>query len=160
MKKKNHIDYGLIIAGICCALFVIQWFAKIPFDQPLYKWLPTVIYGGLIILCCIKFSKINDEDVTFGEVFGNGFKATAVVTVISALFYVLFLQLVPEYKEALLDFTATQGPNASDPAAAAQGREMFAKNFLVFTLAGSVFFNLLIGVIASLIGAAIAKKKK
>lgn len=160
MKNKNHITYGLIIALILCVMFTIQWFAHIPFDSPIFKWLSPLVFFGLIILTCTNFSKINDGDVTFGEVFSNGFKTTAVVAVISVLFYVLFTQLIPGYKEAFLDFTATQGPNASDPAAAAQGREMMEKNFLLFTVAGSLFFNLLIGVVASLVGAAIAKKKK
>jgi hypothetical protein len=160
MKNKNHINYGLIGAIILCALFMIQWFAKIPFDQVLYKWLPTAVFLGLIIAGAMNFSKINDADVTFGEVFGNGFKTTAVIAVISALFYVLFTQLIPGYKEAILDFSMSQGPNAGDPEAAAKGREMFANNFMVFTVAGSVFFNLLTGVVGSLIGAAIAKKRK
>ena len=160
MKKKNHIDYGLIGAGILCALFVIQWFAKVSFGNVAFSILPIAVYAGIIIVCCMNFSKINNAEVSFGEVFSNAFKASAVITVISALFFVAFLLLVPDYKDAYLEYSASQSANAGNPEAAAQGREFVEKRFIPIMLAGSLFINLLTGVIASLIGAAIAKKKK
>lgn len=160
MKNKNHINYGLITALILCVLFVVQWFAKIPFDNLAFKLLPTVIFVLAIILGAVNFSKINDADVTFGEIFGNGFKTTAVITVIFALFFVVFLLLFPAYKEAILDFSMSKNMGKATPEEIARGREMAEKFFMVGGVAGIVFINLLTGVIASLIGAAIAKKKK
>lgn len=161
MKITNNITYGLIGALILCVLFALQWFAKIPLDNVAFKWLPTAIFVLIIILGCINFSKINGADVTFGQIFGNGFKTTAVITVIFALFFVVFILLFPEYKEALLDSSMAQASNqGATPEQMAQSREMAEKFFLVGGLAGVIFINLLVGVLASLVGAAIAKKKK
>ena len=136
-------------------------FAKIPFDNAAFKWLPGLIFGIIIVLSCVNFSKINGGDVTFGQVFANGFRTTAVITVLFALVYVIFYLLVPDYKETMIEFSIQQ-QSASGATAdqTAQGREMMEKYFLPFAVGGIVFFDLLIGVVASLIGAAIAKKKK
>jgi hypothetical protein len=40
-----------------------------------------------------------------------------------------------------------------------QGLEMFEKNFILFSAGGALFMYLLLGAIASLIGAAITKKQ-
>jgi len=161
MQNKNHITYGLIGTAICVVLFLIQWFAKVPYDNPVFKWIPGLIFAIVIILSCTNFSKINGGDVTFGQVFANGFKTTAVITVLFALVYVIFYLLIPEYKEKMIEFsTQQQAANGVTPEQAAQGREIMEKYFLPFAVGGIVFIDLLIGVIASLIGAAIAKKKK
>ncbi|MRG44062.1 DUF4199 family protein [Chitinophaga sp. SYP-B3965] len=158
--KTNNITYGLIGAIILCVMFALQWFAKIPLDNMLYKWLPTAIFVLVVILGAMNFSKINEANVTFGQVFGNGFKTTAVITVIFALFFVLFILLFPDYKDVILDSSMAQSANkGATPEQIAQAREMAEKFFLVGGLAGVIFIDLLIGVLASLVGAAIAKKK-
>ncbi|WP_343307988.1 DUF4199 domain-containing protein [Chitinophaga niabensis] len=161
MQNKNHITYGLIGAAICVVLFLSQWFAKVAPDNAAFRWGSVLIFGIIIILSCINYSKINGGDVTFGQIFANGFRTTAVITVLFALVYIIFYLLVPDYKESMIEFSTKQQVDAgatADQVAAARG--MMEKYFLAFAVGGVVFLDLLIGVVASLIGAAIAKRKK
>lgn len=159
MNKKSHVKYGLTAALVLIILFLVQWFAKIPFDHPAFSFIPRLCYAAIIFACVLNFSKLNEGNASFGELFGNGFRATAVTTVIFALFFILFLQFVPEAKTAIVDFMLTQGPNAADAQAVEESRKFVNNRFVVFVLAGIIFLNLFIGIIASLIGAAFAKKK-
>ncbi|SIN85761.1 DUF4199 domain-containing protein [Chitinophaga niabensis] len=161
MENKNHITYGLIGTAICVVLFLSQWFAKVAPDNAAFKWGSVLILGIIIILSCINFSKINGGDVTFGQVFANGFKTTAVITVLFTLVYIIFYLLVPSYKESMIEFSTKQQLDAGATAdQVAAGREWMEKYFLVVAVGGIVFLDLLIGVVASLIGAAIVKRKK
>ena len=69
--------------------------------------------------------------------------------------------LFPEFKDKIMD-AAREGmekrENMTDDQID-QGLAMFEKNFLLFTVGGAVFMYVLLGCVASLIGAAITKKK-
>ncbi len=163
MKNKNHFHFALIGSLIIIVLAFIQYFAEISSQNMLFRWLPTLILAGTIIWGCINYSKINDADVTFGEVFGNGFRITAIMTLIAIGFMVLFVTLFPDYKERLIEESmqaaAQQGRGGSQEDAE-KALEMVSKNFMLFMVAGGLFMYLLIGVVCSLVGAAVAKKNK
>lgn len=160
MKSKNHVVYGLIGALVTIVLFLVQYFLNISFQNDIFKWLPLLAVVVVIILGCINYSKINGGDVSFGEVFGNGFRITAVITVIAAVFYIIFVQLFPEFKDRVIEEAIAAGPRMGSEAEMEKGMEMFRNNFSLLMVGGTIFWNLLIGVVASLIGAGIAKKKK
>ncbi len=161
MQNKNHITYGLIGTAICVVMFLGQWFAKVAPDNAAFRWGSVLVFALVVILSCINFSKINGGDVTFGQIFSNGFRTTAVITVLFALVYIIFYLLVPDYKESMMEFsTKQQLANGATTDQVAAAGEWMEKYFLVFAVGGIVFLDLLIGVVASLIGAAIAKRKK
>lgn len=160
-QQKNHLHFGLIGSLIIIVLSIVQYMANISSQHPVFRWLPTVVLVVAVIWACINFSKINNGDVTFGEVFSNGFKTTAVMTVLTALFLILFVTLFPDFKERLMDeAAAVTAERGGTPEQIEQGIEMMRKNFMVFMMAGVVFMTLITGVVVSLVGAAIAKKKK
>ncbi|RPE05926.1 DUF4199 domain-containing protein [Chitinophaga lutea] len=163
MKNKNHLPFALVGSLIIIVLAFIQYFAGISSQNGLFKWLPTLVLAGTIIWGCINYSKINDADVTFGEVFGNGFRITAIMTLIAIGFMLLFVTLFPDYKERLIEESmqaaASSGRGGSEEDTE-KAMEMVRKNFMLFMIAGGLFMYLLIGVVSSLVGAAVAKKKK
>jgi hypothetical protein len=123
------------------------------------QWVHTAIMFIGVIITCIQFSKLNDGDVTFGSVFANGFRTTAVIAVITVLFSVIFVLVFPDIKEKALEEARRQmeAQGQSDEMIE-KALAMTSKMFMVFVVAGGVFGTLLFGVIASLIGAAAAKK--
>ena len=160
MKQKNHLHFGLIGALVLVVLALVQYFANISSQNALFRWLPTAVTVVTIIWGCINYSKINDADVTFGDVFGNGFRITAILTLISMGFMVVFLYVFPDFKERLIEEAMQAAPSSGSQEDTEKAMEMMQKNFMLFMVAGGIFMSLLTGVIISLIGAAIAKKKK
>ncbi|HEU4551471.1 MAG TPA: DUF4199 domain-containing protein [Chitinophaga sp.] len=158
MQKSNHLQYGLVISAIIILLSVVFYVMNLSAAR-WTQWVHTAIMFIGVIITCIQFGKLNDGDVTFGSVFANGFRTTAVIAVITVLFSVIFVLIFPDIKEKALEEARRQME--------AQGRSdemiekalaMTSKMFMVFVVAGGVFGTLLFGVIASLIGAAAAKK--
>ncbi|WP_119079608.1 DUF4199 domain-containing protein [Chitinophaga alhagiae] len=160
MKNKNHVVYGLVGALVLIVLFMVQYFAKISSQNPVMRWVPMLVLVGVVIAGCINYSKINDADVTFGEVFGNGFKITAIITVITCVFYGIFVSLFPDFKERAIEEAMANAPGNMNQEQMEQGMEFTRKNFTIMMVAGALLMNLLTGVIASLVGAAVAKKRK
>ena len=75
-------------------------------------------------------------------------------------FMLIFIYVFPDYKTHMLDVIKeqmNQNPQITDEQKE-KGMSMVSKMFMISTLGGALFGNLLIGAIASLIGAAIPKK--
>lgn len=158
--KKTHITYGVITGLACIILGVIMKVTHLEYNKGA-QWisiLPIVI--GLI-LNAIAFSKANDHYVTFGQVFGSSFKATALLTIILIVWSLATLFIWPEtvdiaIQKAEEDMTKRGGLSEDQ---ISQSLAMTRKYFKVFMVAGVLFGTLVIGAISSLLGAAIAKKK-
>jgi hypothetical protein len=158
MQKSNHLQYGLVISAIIILLSVVFYVMNLSAAR-WTQWVHTAIMFIGVIITCIQFSKLNDGDVTFGSVFANGFRTTAVIAVITVLFSVIFVLVFPDIKEKALEEARRQmeAQGQSDEMIE-KALAMTNKMFMVFVVAGGVFGTLLFGVIASLIGAAAAKK--
>lgn len=158
MKNKNHVVFGLSGAIIMIVIFLIQWFSQMPADTPLMKWLVTIVFAAVVIFGCLHYSKINNAQVTFGEVFGNGFKITSVIVLAFLVFYVAFVLIFPEYKDRMIEEGMKKIPPGTNPEDVKKGMEMMSKNFIIFSISGIILMDLLLGLLASLLGAAFAKK--
>lgn len=158
MKSKTHIQYGLIISAIVIFFSTLFYILHINTEK-WTQWVGVVIMFAGVILSCIQYAKANDGNVTFGNVFGNGFKTTAIIALVTIAFSALFVLIFPDIKEQALEQVRLdmekqgQADDVIDKAVA-----MTDKMFMVFLLAGGIFGTLFFGVIASLIGAGIAKK--
>ena len=95
----------------------------------------------------------------FGNYFAHGFKISAAVTVIMIIYIVVFVLLFPDFKEKALDEARkAMDARGGSEEQKVQAVEMTKKLFMVFLVAGTLIYNLIVGVIASLIGAAVTKK--
>jgi amino acid transporter len=118
------------------------------------------IYIAAIIWGVLLHGKEKDNAVTFGNLFAHGFKTAAVITCIMILYTVAFGYVFPELKEKMLE-KAQEQMSSREGVTQAQidaGMDMMKKSFMLFMILGLIFWYLLAGVIASLIGAAVAKK--
>jgi uncharacterized BrkB/YihY/UPF0761 family membrane protein len=159
-KPISHFVAGLILGAVMCVYSIALNFTGNGQNKAL-GWVGYLIFAVLLIVFIGMYGKSKDNYVTFGNLFSYGFKATAIATLLIILFIVVFFLLFPEYKEKILDTMQKamedQGKLTDDQIE--KFVSGFRNNFLLFVGGGALFFYLLCGAIASLIGAAVTKKK-
>ena len=155
----SHILKGAILGGISILFSIIIYVFNLYTTQWL-SFLSYAIFIGGIIYGNILFANQNENNVTFGNIFAHGFKTTAVVIVITVLYTVLSLFIFPDMVDKIIEISRTamaKNPQMTDEMIE-QGIAMTKKLFLPFAIAGAIFGTGFLGAIASLIGAAVAKK--
>lgn len=162
MEKKpvSYFIPGIILGLVSVILFLVYFFLGLTFRKDFINFIPALISFALIIYFVIKWANDNDNNVTFGQCFGYGFKSVMIMALIVFFFTLIFILLFPDFKQQYIDFIRVQmdeNKTITDEQKE-QGVAMVSKFFMISTLGGGLFFNLLIGAIASLIGSAIAKK--
>jgi hypothetical protein len=158
-KPISPIMKGVIISLLLIVISLIAYFTGQE-AASWNRWLGNLILFGGILWACISYGRQLNNNVTFGNVFAHGFKVSAIVTLISIFFTIIFFLIFPEIKEKALDAARTEmekGGNMSDEQID-QGIALTRKFFYVFTIGILMFAYMIVGVIASLIGAAITKK--
>ena len=158
-KVTTPVIKGLIISLILIVFGMALYFAKQSTNQGLGSLQYVILIGG-IIWGCINFSNQMNHNVTFGNIFAHGFKITAVVTVIMIIYSVLALKLLfPDMTDMILDKTREElaKKNMSDDQAET-AMTMTKKFMLPFMIGGLLVMFMIVGAVASLIGAAVAKK--
>ena len=163
MEKKplSPLVAGLIIGLTSVVLFLAYYFSGLIFQQGITAWLPALVFLILIIVFISMWSNAKNNFVTFGSCFNFGFKAVCIATLISFFFVLIFIYLSPDYKDQMLRMMKDkmrENKQATDEQIEA-GMSMVTNHFMLITVGGSLFGNMLIGTIAALIGAGIAKKK-
>lgn len=163
MEKKpiTPLAAGLVIGLTSVVLFLAYYFMGIAFQQDWVRWIPILIYASLIIVFISVWSNAKNNFVTFGNCFGFGFKSVCIAVLIIFFFTFLFIYLTPEFKEQFLQVSreqARQNKQATDEQIE-QGMAWVSAHTMLLILGAGLFFNLFIGLLAALIGAAVAKKK-
>ncbi len=152
---------GLYLGLIVVLLSVLLMVTMTMQQQQKLSWVSFLIIIAGIIWACIKYAKDMNGNVTFGNVFAHGFKTTAVLTIISILYTILAITIIfPEMKDQALEISRQkmeeQGQLSDSDIDKAV--DWTGKYFTAFAVGGSLIGYLFMGAIASLIGAAIAKK--
>jgi len=151
---------GLLISLFVIVVSIVGYYTELSF-QSWFGWLVNAIFFLAIIFACVHFAKQKDGYVTFGNVFLHGFKITAVLTIILLAYTILSMTvLFPEMKEKIFAMQeAKMEEQGLDSDKIETGMNFMKKNFMWLMVVFLIFGNLIIGCIASLIGAAVAKKK-
>lgn len=160
-KQTSPTSVGLIISLILIVITLVLYFANLYMESWAQYIGLAVIVGG-IVWAVRNHGKETDYSATFGNLFGFGFKTAAVITCIMILYTIASGYIFPEIKEKILASATEQAlakPNANEEEVQ-KGMEMFANNYNLFIVLGILFWYLLFGAIASLIGAAVTKKEK
>lgn len=159
-KPLSHITAGLIIAGVLAVFSTVVSFAGLTGNSAASWMQPLIIIAGLVILIR-QYGKAHDNTLSFGNLFAYGFKTTAVFTVISVAFTVLFLLLFPDLKEKTFELAREQMEKDSriTDEQIDQALEISRKFFWVGIVGGSVIATVIQGAIGSLIGAAATKRQ-
>src|SRR5450432_2362401 len=104
MKKKStdYLSKGLVISLILMVVDLIGGFAHLRFES-WFKWIGTLILVISLIILCIQYGKGKTDGVTFGNVFGYGFKIALFISVLM-IGYTLISVLVifPEMKDQVI----------------------------------------------------------
>lgn len=158
--KQTHVMYGFITVLAMIIVNVALYVSGLAF-QPWAQYVSYIPFLIGLILNANAFSKANDHYVTFGNVFGSGFKATALIILCLLVWSFLSMYLIfPDMKAKAMEM-AQEGmvKRGLSDEQIEKGMEMMKKSFNLFMVAGVVFGTLIVGAIFSLIAAAIAKKK-
>ena len=152
---------GLLISLIVIILGIAGYYTGLGFNT-WFNWVVNAVMLAAIIVACVHFANQKQGYVTFGNVFMHGFKITAVVAIIVLVYTLLsFTVLFPDMKEKIFEMQEKKMEESGiDGDKIEQGMTMMKKYFMIFLVIGVIFGTLIWGSIASLIGAAVAKKKK
>lgn len=156
----THITKGIVLALVLIVLNLIGHLLNIDLEQ-WFGWVNFAIFIIAIIWSVNVYGTQMNNNVTFGNLFGHGFKVAAVAIGITFLYtllsiYILFPDSIERIMQKGIEKAVQEGKMTSEQAQ--QNSAMMKKIITISILAGSVFINALIGAIGSLIGAAITKK--
>ena len=153
---------GLLIALVVIILHIAGYFTGLGFTTTWYNWVVNLVLLAAIIFACVHFANQKEGFVTFGNVFLHGFKISAVVTIIMLVYTLLaFTVLFPDMKEKIFEMQAAQMEKQGiDEDKMEQATSAMKNFFWPITIGVTIFGTLIWGAISSLIGAAVAKKKK
>ena len=153
---------GLLIALVVIILHIAGYFTGLGFTTTWYNWVVNLVLLAAIIFACVHFANQKQGFVTFGNVFLHGFKISAVITIIMLVYTLLaFTVLFPDMKEKIFEMQAAQmEKQGMDEDKIEQATSVMKNFFWPLTIGVTIFGTLIWGAISSLIGAAVAKKKK
>lgn len=149
---------GLLIGLVLVIIALITYFSGVKMNGGI-QWLGYIVLLIGIVICIAQYGKQVDYKSTFGNYFAHGFKISAIVTIIMIIYVVVFILLFPEFKDKAMEEARKnmQSKNLSEEQMD-KAIEISRKFFVTFLIAGTLVGYLILGVIASLIGAAITKK--
>jgi hypothetical protein len=158
-KVQTHIPYGFVTALALILIAVILEVLNLN-DTPGMQWLGYAIMIVGLILNAQAFSKANAADITFGQAFSSGFKASAIMAIVMFVWSFILPLVFPGIYERMMEKAQEQMSQESkmteEQIEAAMG---YTKKFFGLLIhAGALFGTLIAGLLFSLIAAAIAKK--
>jgi hypothetical protein len=150
---------ALITSLVCIVINLVMYVSNQLTNKSL-GYIPMALVIGVIIWACINYAKQMNGQVTYGNVFAHGFKITAGIAALMSIYTIISVKFIyPEIIEMTIDVARAEmekkGQVPTDQMDMALG--FTRKFFLPFAIAGSLFGTALIGAIASLIGAGLAK---
>ncbi len=159
-KPVNALLAGVIISAVLIVFSILLNLLGQDQNRGLQMLTYLILIAGLIFFIT-QYGKANDYQKTFGQLFGYGFKATAIITLIFIVFTVIFVSLSPELKEKTLEAARIEMEKDSrlDDTQVDDSVKMMEKFFMVGIIGSILLFFLIVGCIGSLIGAAVTKKR-
>jgi hypothetical protein len=166
MEKKvtSHIVKGLIISAIIIALSVIIYVFDL-YDSKVLNFISPAIFFACIIISVLLYSNQKNNTIPFGNLFAHGFVTTCVVIAITSLYTFISLKfLFPDMIDKLLLMQRKQmmeNPKITEEMIEQSMNivKKYKPYFVPIIIASNLFWHGFIGLIASLIGAAVSKKK-
>ncbi|MFT4204203.1 MAG: DUF4199 domain-containing protein [Chitinophagaceae bacterium] len=159
-KKTSHILKGAIIGLILIVYSTTLYLTGQMMNKGLSYVSYLILFIGLIVSGNL-FSKENNGNVTFGNVFAHCFKVNAIVTLLVIIWSVLSFKVIfPNMEDQMMDISRKElekSGTLSDEQIS-QSLAFMKKGFMVFMIGGVILGYAILGAIGSLIAAAIAKK--
>lgn len=159
-KVQTHKMYGFLTGLVMVILSVILYISDLAF-KPWAQWVSYIPFLVGLILNAMAYAKANDHYVTYGNVWTSGFKASAIITIVTLAWALIAMFVFPEMKEKSLELAAeriAENKSVSDEQIETT-LKMTEKFFYPFMIAGIVFGTMFFGAVFSLIAAAVPKRK-
>ena len=159
-KPISHFVAGLIIGTALIIYSLILNFTGKGQDRAL-GWVAYLLFIVGIIMFINMYGNAKNNELTFGGLFTYGFKTTAIATLLIVICLVIIIFVMPDFKQKILDAMrkGMEDQGKMDDDKIDESVNWFSRNFMLLIVGGALFMYLLTGVIASLIGAAITKKR-
>ncbi|GAC1431162.1 MAG: hypothetical protein NVSMB7_07330 [Chitinophagaceae bacterium] len=165
MEKKitSRITKGVIIV---CIMIILDIILQVTYKQvpDSTRYLPRLVitFAG-ILAACLVYSKQSGSNLAFGDIFSHGFRTTAVVAFLMALYTFIAVTWIypapaPADMEAAVKAIEQQG-NALHEEAKQLAAKAAANRWIVY-VSLSIFVSLIPGLLGSLAGAAVTKKNQ
>lgn len=152
--------YGIATGVVTIVLALIAHIAKQDTNNVVGWLLYLPILIGLI-LNAIAFSKANGGYVTYKNIYGSCFKQVMIMTIIMVAWTIIYIYAFPEMKEQYIERAheemLKQQGMTDDKVDMAMN--LTKKMYTTIMISGSLFGNLILGALLSLIAAAIPPKK-
>jgi NADH:ubiquinone oxidoreductase subunit 6 (subunit J) len=151
---------GLIISLLLIVYGLFLYFTGQQQNRTLGMLQLVILIAGMIV-ACIGYSKQMNGNLTFGNLFAHGFKATATVIVIMSLYTILATKvLFPDMVDQAMNQARVEMEKKGTltDEQISQGMALGRKFFVPFAIGGIILSFGIIGAIGSLIGAGVAKK--
>ena len=164
MEKKpvSHIIKALIISVLMFGWILLG--SKLNFTaNGKLQLIPYAILVLGIVISCMLYAKQYNGALKFGDIFANGFKTTAVVALVMAIFTFIAVKYVypPTSQQELESLIKTyQQENNIMPNEAREAVLQGDKMKWVVSVSGIIFSSIICGALGSVLGAAIAKKNQ
>jgi surface polysaccharide O-acyltransferase-like enzyme len=159
-KPISHFLAGVIIGAVIVVYSLLLNFLGKGQDKT-FGWIAYILFVAGIVIFVNLYGNAKSNEVSFGNLFSYGFKTTAISTLLILLCLVVIIFAMPDFKQKILDGMrkGLEDRGKLTDEQIDQSVDMFSRNFMLFVVGGATFMYLLFGVIGSLIGAAITKKK-
>jgi hypothetical protein len=156
--KQTHVMYAIVTSIVLIVFGLIIQVMHMSNNKALQYlgMLPLLI---AVILNANAYSKANNANVSFKNIFGSCFKMVLIITAIVLVWSVISLQIFPEIKELAMEQALADMEKRGTPDDQIEMGMNFTNKFFTALVVGIVLtMYLFFGAIFSLIGAAVAKK--
>lgn len=161
MKNLSATYKGIITGALMILMSMCIFFLKGNFENQL-QYVTYFIYIAGIVWALIAYKKASDQERTFKNYFGQGFKCFIVVTFMMVAFTWIFLKMNPGFRDEMaknyraeLMKTGNKTPQEIDTLVAS------AKEYFITMLTSMAIFGyLLIGALVTLIASAFLSQNK
>ena len=166
MEKKitSRITKGLIITFLLIAtdLVLQKIYNNVVPEGSRYMTRLIIVFLGVLVSCII-YGKQVEGKLSFGEVFAHGFRTTAVIAFLMAVYTFIAVKFIYPPPDAAEMDAAVKAIMANGNALYEEAKQQAvqaAKNRWIIYVSISIFASLIPGILASAAGAAVGKKSQ
>jgi hypothetical protein len=158
-KKNIAFKYGLptAIAMVIAAAVTLFLNAE---ENTFVNYIPVCLLFIGIIIADLQYRKLNNNVAAVGDLFGNGFKMTAIITLVMIIWVAISFQLFPDAKERAIQAGVKsmqeQQYNAKE---IEDGVKSMRDNFTIYNIFGVLFTYIIAGALSSFIAALFLRKE-
>lgn len=158
-NKSKLWEKGIIISLILIVLQLVFHFTGQE-QNPAWGWVGMALFLAAIIYMTVAYSKEQNGQLTFGNLFAYGFKIAAISTLILIIWAVLMYKVIfPEMQDQMMqvqrEAALKRGMSEEEMK---QGMEIFQKYATPLLIGGTMLTYAIMGVIGALLGAAFSKR--